>query len=223
MDIRPALAMARPTSPRGSFLTSLKRATHVAHPFDYWLLDDILPPALIEDLAALPFPAPSAPVFDGRRESNNATRAYFSPLIQARHPACKATAQLFNDLGVIGALAAATGARLEDGQLRIEYCQDADGFWLEPHCDIKVKRLTLLIYLSPEPELADAGTDVYDGDPAHRRVATAPYGPNKGLIFVPGDNTWHGFSQRPIRALRKSIIVNYVAPSWQNRQELAFP
>ena len=223
MDTKSAYAATRPSSPRTCLLASLRRAQHQTRPFDHWLLDDVLPPDMIEELAALPFPAPEAPVFDGRRESNNATRAYFSPFNQTRYPICKALAQMFNDLGVIGALANTTGANLADGQLRIEYCQDADGFWLEPHCDIKVKRLTMLVYLSSEPQLADAGTDLYDASPEHKRVGSAPYGSNKGLIFIPGDNTWHGFSPRPIRALRKSIIINYVAPGWQSREELAFP
>jgi hypothetical protein len=71
----------------------------------------------------------------------------------------------------------------------------------------------------PEPELANSGTDVYDSN--HRRVATAPFGKGKGLIFVPAKNTWHGFSRRPIRGVRKSLIVNFVTPEWRDTYELA--
>ncbi len=114
-----------------------------------------------------------------------------------------------------------TGADLSDGRLRVEYCQDIDGFWLEPHLDIPVKRLTMLIYLADAPELHDAGTDIYDASPEHRLVESAPCEWNAGLIFVPGKNTWHGFSKRPLRGVRKSIIVNYVAPQWRAAEELA--
>jgi hypothetical protein len=69
--------------------------------------------------------------------------------------------------------------------------------------------------------LRDAGTDVYDGSPEHRTVATAPYEFNAGMIFIPGKNTWHGFSRRPICGIRKSIIVNYVSPEWRATDELA--
>jgi hypothetical protein len=114
-----------------------------------------------------------------------------------------------------------TGARLMDGRLRIEYCQDTDGFWLEPHVDIAVKRFAMLVYLSDDPALCDAGTDVYDASPEHLTVATAPYRFNAGMIFIPGSDTWHGFRKRPIKGLRKSIIVNYVAPEWRAVEELA--
>jgi hypothetical protein len=114
-----------------------------------------------------------------------------------------------------------TGRDLGEGSLRIEYCQDVDGFWLEPHLDLGVKMFTMLIYLSGEPELLDAGTDIYDASPEHKLVATAAYEKNKGLIFIPGTDTWHGFSKRPIRGVRRSIIVNWVTSEWRARNELA--
>ncbi|OYV33337.1 MAG: hypothetical protein B7Z81_11520, partial [Acidocella sp. 20-61-6] len=103
----------------------------------------------------------------------------------------------------------------------IEYCQDVDGFWLEPHRDIAVKLFTMLIYVSEDPALFDAGTDIYDDTPAHNLVASVPYEKNRGLIFIPGAASWHGFSKRPIRGLRQSLIINYVSPDWRAVDELA--
>src|SRR5262249_46042126 len=122
---------------------------------------------------------------------------------------------------VILAIEAVTGGKLQNAQLRLEYCQDINGFWLEPHVDIPVKKFTMLIYLSDDARLRDAGTDVYDESPEHRTVATAPYEFNAGMIFIPGKNTWHGFRRRSIRGIRKSIIVNYVSPEWRAIGELA--
>jgi hypothetical protein len=204
-----------------SVLASFDRSTHRREPYDYWLLSNVLPDETCEGIASLPFPAPHAPVFDGRRESNNSTRVYFNPENQARFPACRALAQAFDSDAVRRSIERLTGTRLANGKLRIEYCQDRDGFWLEPHVDIPVKLFTMLVYLAKEPELSDAGTDIFDASPEHKRVATAPCEWNKGLIFIPGKNTWHGFSPRPIRGLRKSIIVNYVAPEWRAVDELA--
>ncbi|MDE1901927.1 MAG: 2OG-Fe(II) oxygenase [Alphaproteobacteria bacterium] len=206
----------------GDFMASLAAAEHVRDPYDYWLLDGALSDDACDAIANLPFAPPGGAVFDGRRESNNSTRVYFTPENQARFPICRAATQAFGNADVIKAMEQATGADLSRGALRIEYCQDIDGFWLEPHLDISVKLLTMLIYLSDDPQLADAGTDVYDATPHHNKVATSPYGKGKGLIFIPGKNTWHGFSKRPIRGLRKSIIINFVSPEWQNRQELAY-
>ena len=97
-------------------------------------------------------------------------------------------------------LSALTGVDLKTGRLRIEYCQDVDGFWLEPHLDIPAKLLTLLVYLSDDPRLADAGTDVYDASPDTVPWRARPIRRNAGLLFVPGDDTWHGFTTRPIAA-----------------------
>lgn len=204
------------------FLTSLENATHVSEPYDYWLLDRVFPEHVVKSIASLPFPAPSGAVFDGRRESNNSSRVYFSAENQVRFPVCRDVVAAFSDPKVVQNLEEKTRAKLSDGFLRIEYCQDVNGFWLEPHLDISVKLFTMLVYLSDDPNLFDAGTDVYDDSPEHRLVASAPYEMNRGLIFIPGQKTWHGFSKRPIRGLRKSIIINYVSSEWRNKDELAY-
>ncbi|MBV8060933.1 MAG: 2OG-Fe(II) oxygenase [Alphaproteobacteria bacterium] len=201
----------------------MMNAQHHAEPYDYWLLRDVFPHKVIDALLALPFPKPANPIFNGRRESNNSSRIYFSPDNQRQYAICRELVSLFSSPATIRDLEMHTGADLSQGQLRIEYCQDVDGFWLEPHLDLGVKLFTMLVYLSNDPKLYDAGTDIYDTTPEHNLVATAPYEYNTGLIFIPGQNTWHGFSKRTIHGLRKSIIINYVSPEWRNRAELAYP
>ncbi len=178
---------------------------------------------MIATLSSLPFTPPAVGQFDGRRESNNATRVYFTPAIQSQFAVSRDLVEVFSHPDVVTGIVDLTGADLGGARLRIEYCQDTDGFWLEPHCDIAVKRFTMLIYLSDDPALHDAGTDIYDDTAAHKRVASVPYRQNAGLIFIPGDATWHGFSPRPIRGLRTSLIINYVAAEWRATDELANP
>ena len=202
------------------FLSCLTEADHRTAPYDHWLLDKCLPENAVREVAGLPIAPPAAVPFDGRRESGNSTRIFCNAENQARFPVCAALAEAFADPSVISVLELVTGAPVSQGRLRIEYCQDVDGFWLEPHLDIKVKLFTMLIYLSDDPALADAGTDIYDASPEHKRVGTAPYAPNAGLIFIPGTDTWHGFSPRPIKGVRKSLIVNYVTPDWRAVEEL---
>ncbi|MGI9426172.1 MAG: 2OG-Fe(II) oxygenase [Hyphomicrobiaceae bacterium] len=208
------------TSAGEHLLGALNQARHHSQPFNYWLLDDILPEDLIDGIAALPFAPPGASVLDGRRESNNSTRVYFTPENQKKFAVCRDTAEAFGSDAVVNRIEELTDAHLNGARLRIEYCQDVDGFWLEPHVDIAVKRFTMLVYLSGESDLAAAGTDIYDASPEHNLVASAPYEKNKGLIFIPGADTWHGFSRRPIAGVRKSIIINWVAPEWRDTWEL---
>jgi hypothetical protein len=213
--------IAPPSAAARHFLGCLDRAKHVRQPYSYWLLDGALPESIIDAIAGLPFAPPRGAVFNGKREANNSTRVYFNPENQARFTVCRDVVDVFQSPVVQKRLREVTGRDLSPGALRIEYCQDVDGFWLEPHLDISVKLFTMLVYLSGEPELHDAGTDIYDASPEHRLVTSAPYEKNNGLIFIPGTDTWHGFTKRPIRGVRKSIIVNWVTQDWRDKWELA--
>jgi hypothetical protein len=204
-----------------SFLACLKTARHETWPFDYWLLDKALSEQDCDDIAKLPFPPPEGAVFDGRRETNNTMRVYFTPENQSKYDVCRRVAAGFQNAKVKRAIEAATGTDLSSAHLRIEYCQDTEGFWLEPHTDIFVKKFTMLVYLSDDPRLAGAGTNIFEGPPDFNYVGSAPYGKNKGVIFIPGKNTWHGVGHDPIEGLRKSIIINYVTSDWRDKWELA--
>ncbi|MCB1866207.1 MAG: 2OG-Fe(II) oxygenase [Chromatiales bacterium] len=215
------VSAAAPSATARAFIRSLDSAAHNVEPFEHWLLDAVLTESDIDDILSLPQAAPAGAVFDGTRECNNQLRWYFSPDHQARHPVCARIAQAFADPQVMQSIEQATGANLANTRARIEYCQDIDGFWLGPHTDISVKRFTMMVYLSDDPLLADAGTSLYDGSPEHRHVSDVPYGRNLGAIFIPGTDTWHGFEKRPIRGVRKSLIVNYVGPEWRAVNELS--
>jgi hypothetical protein len=218
-----ALALATEANPVAeAFVDSLARAKHVAAPYDHWLLDRVLPEEDVSALLALPFLPPQDMIFNGKRETNNAVRVYFNPENQARFAVCRRIVAGFLDPGVIRAIEETTGAQLADSRLRIEYCQDTEGFWLAPHTDISVKTYSMLIYLSDDPRLKNAGTDIHEGPPDFKHVASAPYGMNLGFIFVPGKNTWHAVGKRPLHgAVRKSLIVNYVTPAWRETSELS--
>ncbi len=220
-DAAPAAAL-EPNAVADSFLACLARSAHITSPYDYWLLHAALPEEDVSAIAALPFAPPAGTVFNGRRETNNATRVYFNGENQERFAVCRRVVAGFQDPRVRRAIEQATGANLSGALLRIEYCQDTEGFWLEPHTDIFVKKFTMLVYLSDDPRLKKAGTDVHGGPPDYPYICSAPYGKNLGLIFIPGHNTWHAVGKRSLNgAIRKSIIINYVTSDWRDQYELA--
>lgn len=203
------------------FMDSLQHSQVVTRPYRHWLLSGVFPPGICDAIAALPFvPAAISDTY-GKRETHNASRTYFTPENQVRFPVCAEVAQALQNPATVASIEQACGVNLYGTSLRIEYCQDTDGFWLEPHTDIGAKKFTMLVYLSDVPGSGNWGTDIYDGE--LRLVATAPYQCNCGLIFIPATDTWHGFRRRPIHGVRKSLIVNYVGSEWLSRHELAYP
>jgi len=190
-------------------------------PYRHWLLGNVLPAEILLGLARLPLTPASVGDTQGKRETHNASRIFLNPDVQARFPVCADLAAALQAPSIVTMLEQTCGAALAGNFLRIEYCLDTGGFWLEPHTDIGAKKFTFLIYLSDHPDAEAWGTDILDTD--HRLVMRAPGTFNSGLIFVPGPDTWHGFSPRPIAGVRRSLIVNYVIPAWRSRQELAFP
>jgi hypothetical protein len=193
----------------------------VEAPFLHWLPDGLFPRPLVDELAALPITPLELGGVSGQRELHNDARVYFDPAAQARWPGAQAVAEAFQSPRTASAIECVFGADLSGCSLRIEYARDVEGFWLEPHTDIGVKRFTLVYSLSDGPEQDHLGTDIY-ADP-ETRVGRSPFKRNAGLVFVPSDRSWHGFEPRPIPGVRKSLIVNYVTPDWRARDQLAFP
>jgi hypothetical protein len=211
----PGVAQASAVAMR--IAAALGAAREERRPFRHWLLADVFPESVCAALAGLPLPVPPVPP-DGRRELINSRRIFFTPGNQAAFPVCAAVARAFQALEVIATVEGVCEVALAGTTLRIEYCQDTDGFWLEPHTDIGAKLFTMLIYLPEAGDTAELGTDIYAGPEHH--AGSAPYGRNRGLMFVPGADTWHGFRRRPIDGSRRSIIVNFVSPEWRSRHEL---
>jgi hypothetical protein len=205
--------------------TSLTAAFGAARPdeipYRHWLLDGVFPPGVTEALRGLPFPIPDLGGVSGKRELHNDQRRYFDAANNARFDLCGAVADAFQSAAVARTIADATGADLTGSYVRLEYAQDADGFWLAPHTDLGVKRFTMLIYLPESADQADLGTDIYaDPDTWAARPAFAD---NTALVFVPGEGTWHGLAPRPIQGVRRSVIMNYVTDDWRARDQLAYP
>lgn len=204
-----------------ALLASFKAGERHETPYRHWFLSDCLPEDTMDDILALPFQAPELGGVSGKRELHNATRTYFDVENREKFPCCEAFSQAFQDPRVIKMVEDHFGTNLNGTYLRIEYAQDTGGFWLEPHSDLGVKNFTMLLYMSKDEAHKDLGTDIYDGD--KKFFARSPFNPNGALVFVPADNTFHGFEPRTIQGVRKSIIINYVTDEWRAREQLAFP
>jgi hypothetical protein len=204
-----------------SFIRSVDNGKKSDRPYTNWLIAKCFPDEVVDEILALPFEAPSLDGLSGKRELHNNTRKYFDVENRKRYPVVKAVAEAFQDKRVTNHIETMFGTNLDGTYLRIEFAQDIDGFWLEPHTDLGVKVFTMLLYLSKDPSHADLGTDIYDIN--KKQVARSAFVSNSAMVFVPSNNTYHGFERRPIKGVRTSLIINYVTNEWLAREQLSFP
>jgi hypothetical protein len=206
----------------GTLKRSLAESRPLDTPYRHWRPRFMLDSNTARALADLPVAVPAdLDLSSGRRETNNKTRLFFDTAGQAGNPSMRAVAEAMQSPEIVAVWEALCGIDLTGTFLRIEYCRDCDGFWLEPHTDIGAKRITIMNFLSTGEEAGSWGTDIYDNNRQFRESVPGEY--NCGLVFVPGSDTFHGFRKRPINGLRRSLMLNYVGPEWRARHELCFP
>ena len=98
---------------------------------------------------------------------------------------------------------------LSNSYVRVEVICDRKGFWLKPHCDIKEKLVSCLLFVNESNESETLGTDLYNEKLV--KVKTVPYKNNYGYFFSSGPNTWHGMEKKEIIKERRCLQVNYVS------------
>jgi len=230
-----ASATTRPTSERAvdfppipdaadiarHFADALRRARCDDVPYRHWTLERVLPESVAVGVLLLPIAPPPVGDNHGVRDLDNGKRTFFTPRLRAHFPACARFAEAMQRADIARLFAQVCGIAVDGGFLRMEYIQDTDGAWLEPHRDIPEKLFSMVIYFCTGPEAKDWGTDIYDDQKRWIGRASAEF--NSAVIFVPGPNTWHGFERRPIVGVRRLMEINYVRPTWRDRDQLAFP
>ena len=198
---------------------NLNQVKFETQPFNHWIYDKVLPNNIVNYLSELHFPPSVKVKCKGKRETNNFSRIFFNKENCKKYPIFRDLCKVFGSHNIISKLSQICEKDLSKGKLRIEYALDRDGFWLEPHLDIKEKLLTFLIYLSKGKDSKEWGTTIYNPDlSVYKKV---PYKLNLGFMFMAGKNTWHGVPKQKIKGIRKSLIINYVNNNWKNMDELS--
>lgn len=100
-----------------------------------------------------------------------------------------------------------SGKTIRGNYLRVEFIEDREKSWLEPHVDIDEKIMSFLLYLNNTNESLNIGTSLYNNK--KELVTTIPYINNTGFYFYPSSNTWHGLESVSIKQRRRAVMVNY--------------
>lgn len=97
--------------------------------------------------------------------------------------------------------------------VRIEVCNDIEGFWLKPHNDHPERKFSMVIYVNGN----GPGTTFYDKEPY-----TVEWKINRSIIFnTLGLNTYdlsevpHGVDKQPFDGIRSTIIVSFIDETWK--------
>ena len=203
------------------FRRALLDAARHESPYRRWSLIDVLPEAVGMNLISLPIVPLQIDDCHGVRDTDNSKRTFFTPALQADFPVCALLAQALQRPEVAHLMGKTCGFDATGSYLRMEYMQDIEGAWLEPHRDIPEKLCSMVIYLCTGPHAGEWGTDIYDAE--RRWIGRSSGTFNTGTIFGAGPNTWHGFEPRKIIGIRRLMEINYVHPSWRDRNQLSFP
>ena len=205
----------------GQFGRALSLAQRDDYPYRHWKLYDVLPESLAAAVLILPIVPPFIADCGGVRDLDNGKRTFFTPELQTQFPTCAVFAEAMQRPEIARLFAQTCAIDVDGSYLRMEYIQDTDGAWLEPHRDVPEKLFSMVLYLCTGPEAKDWGTDIYDTELRWVGRSSAEF--NSAVIFVAGPDTWHGFDPRPIKGVRRLMEINYVHPSWRDRDQLSFP
>ena len=203
------------------FSRSVRAAVRRDEPYRHWKLTEVFPTDICTGILTLPIAPPVLGRTDGTRNTYNTMRTFITPGMRAKFPTCAVLAEALQRPEIGRLMAQTCAIEAEGSYLRMEYIQDTDGAWLEPHRDIPEKLFSMVIYLFTGPDAADWGTDIYDAERQWVGRSSGEF--NSGVIFVPGPATWHGFEPRPIAGVRRLMEINYVRPDWRDRVQLCFP
>jgi ribosomal protein S18 len=185
-----------------SFLKSFQNnSVHSSYPFDHWELTEPLTDQQIREICEAKVPEVKID-FDG-------TRAFVTKDNYKDYPHLKKFIDELCKMETAKYIGSKIKKDLTKAYVRVEIIADRVGFWLKPHCDIKEKLMSCLLFANPDNyESEELGTDFYDKN--LKLVKTVPYKNNYGYVFTSGPDTWHGLEKKEIKRDRRCLQVNYV-------------
>ena len=210
-----------------TFLNSiLNKSKKSDTPFEHWEYNDALSDGAIQEIitADIPNVINYNLTYDGTRAIDGGTPEFREGIasggkaIKFRCFVTKENAKNFPNLvkfikelqskETYETLSKLINKDLSSSYVRLEVICDRKGFWLKPHCDIKEKLLSGLIFVNKLNESESLGTDLYNEK--LEKIKTVPYKDNYGYFFSSGPNTWHGMEKKEIVKERRCLQVNYV-------------
>ena len=183
-------------------------------PFNYWTINEPLSDNAIDEIYKTPIPSGDV-IFDGTRAGDkngkdllSKLRVFIDQNNYTEFPNLKNLISEMQSKECQKLIEGMLNVNLTNSYVRVEVIADKDGFWLEPHCDIKEKLMSSIIFVNKYGEDENLGTDFYHPDLSIAK--TIPYRNNYGYIFTAEKNSWHGLEKKKIKKERRCLQINYV-------------
>ena len=198
-----------------TFINSLKtRSFKHQDPFNHWIIDAPLSDETVDEIYKTSIVSGEV-IFDGTRAGDKTGKDLLSKLrVFVNQNNCSDFPNLKNLISEMQSkqcqkmIEKMLSVNLSNSYVRVEVIADKDGFWLEPHCDIKEKLMSSIIFVNKYGEDEKLGTDFYNPDLTLAK--TIPYKNNYGYIFTAEKDSWHGLEKKKIIKERRCIQLNYV-------------
>ena len=198
-----------------TLINSLRtKSSKYQSPFNYWIIDEPLSDDTIDEIYKTPIPSGDV-IFDGTRAGDkngkdllSKLRVFIDQNNYTEFPNLKSLISEMQSKECQKLIEGMLNVNLTNSYVRVEVIADKDGFWLEPHCDIKEKLMSSIIFVNKYGEDENLGTDFYHPDLSIAK--TIPYRNNYGYIFTAEKNSWHGLEKKKIKKERRCIQINYV-------------
>tara|TARA_B100000530_G_scaffold308157_1_gene233175 strand:+ start:223 stop:849 length:627 start_codon:yes stop_codon:yes gene_type:complete len=198
-----------------TLINSLRtKSSKYQSPFNYWIINEPLSDNAIDEIYKTPIPSGDV-IFDGTRAGDkngkdllSKLRVFIDQNNYLEFPNLKNLISEMQSKECQKLIEGMLNVNLTNSYVRVEVIADKDGFWLEPHCDIKEKLMSSIIFVNKYGEDENLGTDFYHPDLSIAK--TIPYRNNYGYIFTAEKNSWHGLEKKKIKKERRCIQINYV-------------
>ena len=187
---------------------------HFKEPFSHWTLENPLSETSIDEVYSIEFPEGDV-IYDGTRAGDKTGKNLLSKLRvfitkenSSDYPELYELVKEMQSKECTDLISKMINRNLSNSFVRVEVIADKNGFWLEPHCDIKEKLMSSILFVNRYGENENLGTDFYTPD---LKVAkTLPYRNNFGYIFTSEKDSWHGLEKKYIKNERRCLQLNYV-------------
>ena len=148
-----------------TLINSLRtKSSKYQSPFNYWIINEPLSDNAIDEIYKTPIPSGEV-IFDGTRAGDkngkdllSKLRVFIDQNNYTEFPNLKNLISEMQSKECQKLIEGMLNVNLTNSYVRVEVIADKDGFWLEPHCDIKEKLMSSIIFVNKYGEDENLGT-----------------------------------------------------------------